>query len=316
MTRLRLDGLDADNLLAFLALLGLLRSLETARPDWRPRVCWDLDHPPLRPILQVAAEATLEEVSAAAADGVARLAETYQFGDRERLKLTVQEARGELTKAALNATTGDRRMADLWSSLTSDVGSNENALRTPFCLLDVARTAFLKTLSVTVAPGAASKSNSASAPLIETLSNALFQAWTWSDKVMSFRWDPVEDSRHAYRWSAPTDERQGVQAGANILAAIALPLLAAIPLPEGSHFRLLVDGGRWSRREGETEFSFAWPIWRDFATLAGIRALLRHPDLYSPDKLQHIGVHIVYSTRRIRNDRYMNFTRGQVLGEG
>ena len=29
---LRLEGLEADNLLAFLALLGLLRALEAARP--------------------------------------------------------------------------------------------------------------------------------------------------------------------------------------------------------------------------------------------------------------------------------------------
>lgn len=34
---LRLGGLEPDNLLAFLALFGLL-ALETARPDWRPRV--------------------------------------------------------------------------------------------------------------------------------------------------------------------------------------------------------------------------------------------------------------------------------------
>ena len=32
----RLDGLEPDNLLAFIALLGLLRTLEEARPGWRP----------------------------------------------------------------------------------------------------------------------------------------------------------------------------------------------------------------------------------------------------------------------------------------
>ena len=35
---LALPGLEADNLLAFLALLGLLRALETVREEWRPRV--------------------------------------------------------------------------------------------------------------------------------------------------------------------------------------------------------------------------------------------------------------------------------------
>jgi hypothetical protein len=30
----RLQGLEPDNMLAFLALLGLLRALEQARPNW------------------------------------------------------------------------------------------------------------------------------------------------------------------------------------------------------------------------------------------------------------------------------------------
>jgi hypothetical protein len=47
----RLDGLEPDNLLAFLSLLGLLRTLETDdrdRPDHekaRPRAAWDIDTP-------------------------------------------------------------------------------------------------------------------------------------------------------------------------------------------------------------------------------------------------------------------------------
>ena len=48
----RLDGLEHDNLLAFMALLGLLRALEGARPDWRARVSWTVDDPPLRPALR------------------------------------------------------------------------------------------------------------------------------------------------------------------------------------------------------------------------------------------------------------------------
>ena len=45
----RLDGLEPDNLLAFMALLGLLRTLEEARPGWRPRASWTVAEPPLRP---------------------------------------------------------------------------------------------------------------------------------------------------------------------------------------------------------------------------------------------------------------------------
>jgi hypothetical protein len=47
----RLDGLEPDNLLAFLTLLGLLRALETADVDLYPRAAWDIDRPPLRPRL-------------------------------------------------------------------------------------------------------------------------------------------------------------------------------------------------------------------------------------------------------------------------
>ena len=53
--RHRLDGLlHSDNLLAFLALLGLLRSLEDAAPAWLPRVAWSVDAPPVRPVLSLA----------------------------------------------------------------------------------------------------------------------------------------------------------------------------------------------------------------------------------------------------------------------
>ena len=50
----RLEGLEPDNLLAFLTLLGFLRALEVARPLWRPRAAWTLNDPPLRPALILA----------------------------------------------------------------------------------------------------------------------------------------------------------------------------------------------------------------------------------------------------------------------
>ena len=56
--RHRLEGLESDNLLCFLALLGLLRALEAARPVWCPRAAWELDVAPLRPYLQLREPAT------------------------------------------------------------------------------------------------------------------------------------------------------------------------------------------------------------------------------------------------------------------
>src|ERR1051325_4340960 len=75
----RLEGFEPDNLLAFLALLGLLRALETVRSNWRPRAAWDLDHPPLRPLLILAEMAAPMTVCEAAAEGARALAGDYVF---------------------------------------------------------------------------------------------------------------------------------------------------------------------------------------------------------------------------------------------
>ena len=54
----RLEGLEPDNLLAFMTLLGLLRTLEEARPDWFPRALWTIDSPPIRPALRLTGSVT------------------------------------------------------------------------------------------------------------------------------------------------------------------------------------------------------------------------------------------------------------------
>ena len=77
--RHRLEGLEPDNLLAFLALLGLLRALETARPHWYPRAAWDLDHPPLRPLLILSESEEVMAICEAAAEGATTLANDYSF---------------------------------------------------------------------------------------------------------------------------------------------------------------------------------------------------------------------------------------------
>ena len=75
----RLERLEPDNLLAFLALLGLLRALEVA--GLRPRAHWA--GLPLRPVLTLRRAATQEEVAETATEGCAALAEDYRFDGRE-----------------------------------------------------------------------------------------------------------------------------------------------------------------------------------------------------------------------------------------
>ena len=81
--RVPLPGLEADNLLAFLALLGLLRALETARPDWRPRVSWNGS--PFQADLHLNAAPEQSEIATAASAGIEKVIENFQFKDRKNV---------------------------------------------------------------------------------------------------------------------------------------------------------------------------------------------------------------------------------------
>jgi hypothetical protein len=150
----------------------------------------------------------------------------------------------------------------------------------------------------------------------ETLEEALFSPWTRQDPTPGFRWDPEEDVRYALRASDPSGEKSTTQHGANRLAALGLAILTAVPVQRGNRVRLQVLGGSLDR-----EFAFAWPIWREPASLAAIRAMLSHPDLTNDPataqiKLAHLGVEQVRRTRRLGVGRFMNFTRAEVVGRG
>lgn len=134
--RHRLDGLHSDNLLAFLALLGLLRSLEDAAPAWLPRVAWSVDAPPVRPVLSLAEGVDRGTVVTTAAAGLNRLAERHDFASYKNLRLPQDAAAEKLRAAAV----GDRYTADLWAALVSDATVRErNKIAepkpTPFCLM-------------------------------------------------------------------------------------------------------------------------------------------------------------------------------------
>jgi hypothetical protein len=62
------------------------------------------------------------------------------------------------------------------------------------------------------------------------------------------------------------------------------------------------------------EFAFQWPIWKDAASLAGVCALLGHPNLAKdPAALAYLGVVQVRRARRIGVGKFMNFTRADPL---
>ncbi|CUU42066.1 hypothetical protein BVIRIDIS_10690 [Blastochloris viridis] len=315
-----MDGLEPDNLLAFLALLGLLRALEAeSRDSLRPRAAWDVEHPPLRPVLHLARPLTQTEVAEAAAAGVARLAAAHEFGGRADLDHPRPDARDLLKAAAASPET--RQRADLLTALMSDAAvkdAKDPATApvdpTPLCLLFgqghqhfLDRLASVPRTEVPPPRGRGKKAVAVSAA--DCLAEALFKPWHRDDPTFSFRWDPAEDVRYALMPGDPTDPayKGGTQHGANRLAAIGIAALTLAPEPRAGRVRPAILGGRSDARG----FSFAWPVWREPATLAAIRALLGHPGLRTPAALAHLGVDHVLVARRISVGKFMNFTRAR-----
>ncbi len=314
----RLEGLEPDNLLAFLALLGLLRALEESRPGWQPRVCWSLEKPPLRPVLMLREAVAQDDICAAAAQGAAMLARGHDFAGKEDLTYTIDEARQVLEAGRVKRDYA----TDLITALLSDgavkmaQGKPQDAVEaTPFCLLfGQGHQHFLQRLAAVPrqeAPPPRGRGKKAVPVTAEAcLAEALFATWARSDPTFSFRWDPAEDVRYALMFGDPSNaaNKEGTQHGANRLAAIGLSVLSAVPVQRRREVRLTVPGGVWDRG-----FSFAWPIWRHPLRLGAIRSLLLHPDLRQPGALERLGVDHVRMVRRISVGKFMNFTAGRAI---
>ena len=310
----RLDGLEPDNLLAFMALLGLLRVLEEVRIDWRPRVFWTVDEPPLRPVLRVPATVDDAAVAEAAAEGLNALARRHDFDGLSDLTLSPEEAVQRLHRAA--AASSERYTGDLWSSLISDAAIAPDGKKvepTPLCLMfGQGHQHFLSRLASVpqekTPPERGAGRNKIAISEVNCLREALFASWRRPDRTDSFRWDPNEDVRYALRARNPTDAKtkETTQHGANRLAAIGLSVLTVVPRLRFGKAQLAVLGGK---RDSRGRFTFGWPIWSEPTSLAGVRALLGHPHLGRPETRKALGIVERRRARRISTGKFMNFTR-------
>lgn len=325
--RHRLGGLEPDNLLAFLALLGLVRALDEsdrdrAAPDrLLTRAAFDVARSPLRPFVILSRPLTEAEFCARAAEGIERLSQDHAFGPWKDLNMPGAEARSMLIAAAAAGPAG-RDRADLLAALITDCALKEEkgpavdpVDPTPFCLLfGQGHQHFLERLgSVPQRPAPPPRGRGKAAVTLtgpETIAEALFEPWHRSDPTQSFRWDPEEDVRYGLMAGDPTDSayKQGTQHGANRLAAVGLAVLTVVPEVRGGRPQTAVPGSPDGRR-------FRWPIWRDPARLATIRALLTHPGMNDPGRFEHLGVVEVLEARRISNGKFVNVTRGEPIAD-
>ncbi len=328
MTGHRLEGLESDNLLAFLAALGLLRCLERldvstgASEGFLPRLSWDIDNPPVRPRLHLSIQLDREEVCERAAEGLAQLASFHEFDGRPNIDYSQDECRAILSAKLAISSVGSREYVDLLAALMSDGAIKDEKDgtidATPLCLMfGQGHQHFLERLSKVPqeeAPPARGRGKSKTVlSAAECLFEALFEPWKRVDPTPSFRWDPEEDVRYALMAGDPTDAayKTGTQHGANRLAAIGLACLTLVPVKRGSRIRASVVGGKYTKRG----FSFSWPIWRERASLRAVLAMLNHPSLRETNGLRYLGVTEVMVAQRVSSGKFMNFTRARPISD-
>lgn len=319
----RLDGLEPDNWLAFLALLGLLRSLEEAdcgaRPEERlwPRVSWRLDAPPWRPVLHLAREVDRATLCARLEEGIAAFHAAYQF-DGRKMPDFEPEAYRQLAEQAVRA--ADRPRLDILAAIATDQVRREKGsavASTPLCLLSgQGHQDFLPRLATVPfrpsVPAVAERGRLPDEDGERNLDAALFVPWDRDDDATNtFRWDPNETARQALMAGDPTDRsfKLGTELGANRLAAIGLSILPVVADRTGPDRAATIPG---CLRTGP-EPVLAWPIWKEPATLAAIRALLGHPGLGEPRALAGLGVVAVFRAAIVSIGKFKNVLLGECL---
>lgn len=314
----RLDGLEPDNLLAFMALMGVLCALEESRPDWRVRVYWTVNEPPLRPALRTPEGLDRTAIAQATAEGLETLSQHHDFRGLKDLTLSPQDAT-EILHEVTESSDQHRYAADLWSALVSNAATSRDGKKvepTPLCLMfGQGHQHFMERLAsiprTTTPPDRGQGRSKTPVTEVSCLQETLFSPWERPDATSSFRWDYNEDVRYALRARNPTDSKtkETTQHGANRLAAIGLSVLTVVPkLSRSEKVRLAVLGGH---RDASGNFVFRWPIWRYPISLTSIRAMLGHPGLWSHDLPVDLGIVEIRETKRISSGRYLNFTRAE-----
>lgn len=293
-------GLNATNPLAYLAALGLARTLSIALPTQCVRMSWQQSgywHPRIE--LQ-------EDLSAVDLVGIlhASLAEREADSHFTSLGKNTTVPRSEFREALLvamnSASNTNRTTSDFLAAFGSDalispndeITIQDTALRT---MAGAGHQHFLETMQ-----------NVIKSCEIEHLQKAVFEAWRYDDptQTLSLRFDPLDDNRHALRWRNPSGDpgrkKSGSMLGANRLAIEAIPLLTTVP---GSKY--LSTTGFTGHRSSDTFFK--WPVWTQPIPVDVIRSVLT---LDQSDSCADRGIPIWFKSQRITVGKVRNFTPG------
>ena len=218
----------------------------------------------------------------------------------QRPDCTTEEFRQHARTMTKDARIADRATPDMLASFGSELsGSDEEKIEpTPFSFLGGAgHQWFLDTARELMAEAGETK-----------LREALITPWSYTDEKLTMRWDPLDDRRYALMDRDPTatDNKSTTVWMANLLGYVALAFFPCAPASRGSATAC------WAHTEDAPRFR--WPLWASPLSADSVRSLLTHASLASTDdesgirELRARGVGAVFSSRRLRNGKFTNFS--------
>ena len=297
---IRLPGLTPDNLLAIMALLGVLRALDQARPDWHARARWT--GRPFVSELQTASVVSKEGLAEALDEGICAIAANYVLAEpgSKRPARDVKFSREEF-RALVRRRRSNLIGADLVSAIAAELPLRHgNVVASQFVHLAGQQHFLERLIDVPLQSPQSNQGRMSRERGPTKIVEALYQSWTHSDKSDSFRWDPADNQRYALRFGDPSPEGAAKTVhGANRLAALGL-----LSFPCVAHETSSMTVGA-KQRDGQR--AYVWPIWTEPLRLAGIEILLSQ-DLskLSTSERRALGVAAVMRAIRTTTDYYSN----------
>ena len=261
--RFELRGLRADNLQAFLALLGVLRVVDLQCPQWRARARWKNEAAGGLAEIEIEADAVSEsDFVAATAKGardlLASLAESIPETDAVENAETVVKMNHENPQAAFVGV------------FAAPPPPLMETTKSPLFLLSGSQTCRDK------AGELAELSDS-------DFERALLRVWRCkTGKMQGFSWDPLDRREHARWHREPKNDRNfAVEKGGLALAICGWPSFMPAPKTKGKRQEIDNAAPGWRAgtrqlREGFAKWQadLSWPLWERFADLPEIEATL------------------------------------------
>lgn len=297
-TSTELTGLDAQNPLAFLAALGLLRILDDHAHRGgheRPRLAF-VDRGQQTPVLSCAHGSldeviglVLEDAVRRASDPVLQLAydddgnrvPASTPGATRDLKPPPAVARVVLAEAAR----ANRSTADLAAAFFSELVQDNKGNTKPTALHFTAGTQTFLKMADELRLGVSTAD----------LHEALLGPWTGLSTLPSLSWDATVARMYAMRAGDPSKEKRGSIPAANWLGVIGLSFFPVLVLRRKLVTTRVVGGWKDS--------VLSWPLWSPAISSRTVASLIRiDPLRWSTRDREALGVTQVYSARILRSD--------------